>query len=36
MSNKKNPGPDDIPCEFYKYFWNEIGDHVYNSLICFQ
>ena len=34
MSNNKSPGPDGIPCEFYKYFWNEIGDHVYNSFIC--
>ena len=34
MSNNKSPGPDGIPCEFYKHFWNEIGDHVYNSFIC--
>ena len=27
-SNNKSPGPDGIPCEFYKHFWNEIGDHV--------
>ena len=34
MSNNKSPRPDGIPCEFLKYFWNEIGDHVYNSFIC--
>ena len=34
MSNNKSPGPDGIPCEFYRHFWNEIGDHVYNSYTC--
>ena len=33
MKNNKTPGIDGLPCEFYKFFWPKIGDHVF---ACYQ
>ena len=32
MKNGKTPGSDGYPAEFYKYFWNDIGKFVIDSL----
>ena len=24
MKNNKTPGTDGLPCEFYKFFWNDL------------
>ena len=31
MKNNKSPGPDGIPAEFYKIFWNDISDIVFET-----
>ena len=31
MDNNKSPGSDGFPCEFYKFFWNDIGENVVDS-----
>ena len=33
LANNKSPGMDGIPVEFYKKFWNQIGEYVYDSFI---
>ena len=33
LANNKSPGMDGIPVEFYKKFWNQIGEYVYGSFI---
>ena len=33
LANTKSPGMDGIPVKFYKKFWNEIGEYVYDSFI---
>ena len=33
LSSNKSPGPDGIPIEFYKTFWPEIGELVFQSFI---
>ena len=32
MANCKSPGSDGYPAEFYKFFWNDIGEYLLNSL----
>ena len=32
MANCKSPGSDGYPAEFYKFFWNDIGEYILNSL----
>ena len=32
MKNGKTPGSDGFPSEFYKFFWNDIGSFVLNSV----
>ncbi|KAJ8049706.1 hypothetical protein HOLleu_02565 [Holothuria leucospilota] len=32
MSNNKSPGPDGYPMEFFKYFWNDLGDYIRRAL----
>ncbi len=32
MKNRKSPGSDGIPAEFYKFFWNDIGPLVWRSI----
>ena len=31
MQNNKSPGPDGLPIEFYKIFWDLIGDILYTA-----
>ncbi len=33
MKNNKSPGPDGIIVEFYKLFWENIGDDIYEIII---
>ena len=33
LANNKTPGPDGIPSEFYKTFWTELGNEVFNTFI---
>ena len=33
MANNKSPGHDEIPVEFYKLFWSEVGYLVYESFL---
>ena len=33
MKNGKSPGIDGITIEFYKHFWNDIKDLLYNTFI---
>ena len=32
MANGKSPGSDGYPAEFYKFFWQDIGEYLMNSL----
>ncbi|KAJ8023044.1 hypothetical protein HOLleu_38115 [Holothuria leucospilota] len=32
MSNNKSPGLDVYPMEFFKYFWNDLGDYIRRAL----
>ena len=32
MQNNKSPGSDGLTCEFYKIFWNDIGNYLVDSL----
>ena len=32
MKNGKSPGRDGFTCEFFKFFWNDIGDFVTRSI----
>lgn len=31
MHPDKSPGPDSLNPGFYQYFWDDIGDEVFNS-----
>ena len=31
MSNNKSPGSDGYPCEFYKFFWQDLGHFLVRS-----
>ena len=31
LANNKTPGPDGLPIEFYKVFWSDIGQLVFQS-----
>ena len=31
MQNDKSPGLDGFPAEFYKFFWQDIKNHLFNS-----
>lgn len=31
MKNNKSPGSDGFPCEFYKFFWKDLGHFMYRS-----
>ena len=31
MNGNKSPGTDDLSTEFYKTFWNELGDLIVDS-----
>ena len=33
LTNNKTPGPDGIPSEFYKTFWTELGNELFNTFI---
>ena len=33
LANNKTTGPDGIPSEFYKTFWTELGNELFNTLI---
>ena len=33
LTNNKSPGSDGFTTEFYKFFWQDIKEHVYNSFI---
>ena len=33
MKSNKSPGSDGLPSEYYKVFWNEIGEYLYNSIL---
>ena len=33
LANNKTPGPDGIPSEFYKTFWTELGNELFNAFI---
>lgn len=32
LSSNKSPGPDGFNSVFYKFFWDEIGDHLYLAI----
>ena len=32
MKADKSPGLDGLPCEFYKYFWKQIGPYFFDAL----
>ena len=32
MAAEKSPGTDGLPCEFYKVFWEDIGETLTNAL----
>ena len=32
MATEKTPGTDDLPCEFYKVFWKDIGKTLTEAL----
>ena len=32
MKADKSPGLDGLPCEFYKYFWKQIGPYFYDAI----
>ncbi|KAJ8035961.1 hypothetical protein HOLleu_19803 [Holothuria leucospilota] len=32
MANNKSPGLDGYPAEFFKYFWNDIGEYIRRAL----
>ena len=34
MKGDKSPGTDGLPCEFYKGFWNDLVEILFNSLKC--
>ena len=37
LKNNKSPGPDGYTAEFFKAFWQELGDFIYKSIIeCFE
>ena len=31
MKGDKSPGTDCLPCEFYKFFWNDLVEILFNS-----
>ena len=33
LKNNKTPGPDGFPAEFYKIFWNDISDIVFQTYL---
>ena len=32
MSNNKSPGSDGLSAEFFKVFWNELGQFIFRSI----
>ena len=34
MKNGRTPGSDGFPTEFYKFFWNDLGNYLLDSLNC--
>ena len=34
MESNKSPRSDGLPAEFYKVFWNDINQHLFNALNC--
>ena len=34
MKNNKSPGSDGFTCEFYKFFWKDIGSFLVRSINC--
>ena len=34
MPNEKSPGTDGLPAEFYKYFWTELKDKIFDLYLC--
>ena len=34
MKNGRTPGSDGFPAEFYKVFWNDLGNYLLDSLNC--
>ena len=32
MKNDKSPGPDGFTCEFFKFFWNELGTFITRAI----